>query len=236
MKKFATWLTALLLIATCSTAFAGNGNATKAVGNLGNPGVAPPQSMPYGRSYTEWSMAWWQYAIPKPLDVNPFGYGTDGTFGQSGPVWFLGGTFTGVNTTREITVPAGIALFFPVMDVECSTIEGGDFHGSNDAELRACAKGWADRQGAGEFGQLFCKVDGVELKNLTEYRFATPLMYFILQEMAWDNNIFFVPVAEGQEVYSVGDGYYIMLKPLPVGTHTLEFPFIHYTINVAPHS
>ena len=156
MKKFVTCSTALLLVAACFTAFAA-GNAQKAVGNLGNPGVAPPQSMPYGKSYSEWSMAWWLYADYLPLSVNPFGHGTDGTINQSGPVWFLGGTFTGDNTVREITVPAGKALFFPVMDAECSTIEGDPFHGGNEAELRACAKGWADRQVAGEFGTLFCR-------------------------------------------------------------------------------
>ncbi len=236
MKKFVSYLTALLLIAACATAFAGNGNVQKAVGNLGNPGVAPPQSMPYGKSYSEWSMEWWIYAITTPLDVSPFGYGTDGTLGQSGPVWFLGGTFTGVNTTREITVPAGTALFFPVMDVECSTIEtaASGFHGNNPAELRACAAGWADRQVAGEFGALFCTLDGVALKNVTQYRFATPLMHFILPASAANNNIFGMPVADGQEVYSVGDGVYILLQPLSVGVHTLEFNSIQYTITVSP--
>src|SRR5512147_858488 len=134
MRKLVICLTAVLLAVACSTAFAGMGNADKQVGNLGNPGVAPPQSRPYGMSYSQWSTAWWLYAMTKPLDANPFGYATDGTIGQSGPVWFLGGTFTGVNTIREITVPAGTALFFPVMDVECSTIETPEsgFHGDNE--------------------------------------------------------------------------------------------------------
>jgi len=236
MKKMVTCLMALLLIAACSSAFAGPQPAKKPVGNLGNPGVAPPQSMPYGKSYSEWSMAWWVYAITTPLDISPFGYGTDGTVGQSGHVWFLGGTFTGVNTTREITIPSGVALFFPVMDVECSTIETPEsgFHGDNEGELRACAAGWADRQVSGEFGALFCTVDGVALNNVTQYRFATPLMHFILPASPANNNIFGVPLAEGQEVYSAGDGVYILLHPLPVGTHTLEFNSIHYTIHVAP--
>ncbi len=238
MKKLASVLATVLLIGACSVAFAGKGNSAKQVGNLGNPGVAPPQSMAYGKSYSEWSMAWWVYAINLPLDENPFGHGTDGTIGQSGPVWFLGGTFVGSPSTieRTLTIPAGTALFFPVMDVECSTIETPEsgFHGSNEAELRACAKGWADQQGAGVFGPLFCKVDGVELKNLTAYRFATPLMYFVLPAMDADNNIFYMPIAEGQEVYSVGDGYYILLNPLAIGEHTIEFPGIHYTIQVSP--
>lgn len=65
-----------------------------------NPGVLPPQSYPYGRSYGEWSAAWWQWVFNLPVS-------TDGTtthplfvagdidcsYGQSGKVWFLGGTY-----------------------------------------------------------------------------------------------------------------------------------------------
>lgn len=241
MKKLAGWLSAVLLIATTAVTFAGKGNEMKAVGNMGNPGVAPPQSMPYGKSYSEWSMAWWVYAITTPLDVSPFGYGTDGTLGQSGPVWFLGGTFTAPWAPeihyRNVTVPPGTALFFPIWDAECSTIETPEsgFHGNNEAELRACSAGWADRAQAGDFGPLACKVDGVELKNLGAYRAATPLMYFVLPASAADNNIFAVPVTDGQSVYSVGDGFYVLLKPLSVGIHTIEFQNIHYTITVSPH-
>ncbi len=209
--------------------------ATPLNGNLGNPGVAPPQSMPYGKSYSEWSLEWWLYAMPLPLSINPFGYGTDGTLGQSGKVWFLGGTFTGANLVREVTVPAGTALFFPVMNAECSTLEPDPFYGYDEASLRACANGWTDRQVAGEFGPLFCKVDGVELKNIEQYRCQTTLIDIIIPATpAGDNNLFWVPVAEPTPVKSVGDGVYVFLYPLAVGTHTLEFPGIQYTIHVTP--
>ncbi len=236
MKKLAAWLMAWAVAALCTTASAGNGNAGKAVGNLGNPGVAPPQSKPYGKSYSEWSMEWWLYAASLPLSINPFGHGTDGTIGQSGPVWFLGGTFTGDNTVRQITVPAGKALFFPVMDVECSNIEAPPFFGSNEAELRVCAKAFADDQIAGVYGPLFCRLDGVDIKNVTAYRFATPLMQLTFPEaVPASDNFFAVDIAAGQTVYSVGDGVYLLLNPLPVGVHTLEFPSIQYTITVSPH-
>jgi hypothetical protein len=241
MKKLPAWLAMFALIAACSAAFADNGKAAKAAGNLGNPGVAPPQSMAYGKSYGEWSKEWWLYTMPKGLDVNPFGFGTDGTLGQSGKVWFLGGTFVGPwdNTiSREITIPAGTALFFPIMNVECSTIEteASGFHGDNEAELRECAKGWADQMVAGNWGPLYCIVDGVVLNNVEQYRCSTPLISITLPALAADNNIFFVPVAEGTQVSSVGDGIYIMLAPLAVGTHSLVIPNVSYTIHVVPAS
>ncbi len=235
MKKVVTWLATTTLILACSVALADNkGAAVKKVGNLGNPGIAPPQSMPYGKSYSEWSTMWWEYAITTPLAVSPFGYGMDPWIGQTGPVLLLGGTFTGVNTIRNITVPPGTALFFPVMDLECSTIEAPPFFGADPAGLLACAQAFADRMVAGEFGTLFCKVDGVDVKNVTQYRFTTSLMHFILPASKANNNIFGVDVKEGQEVWSMGDGFYLLLHPLPVGTHSLEFPGIKYTIHVVP--
>ncbi len=231
MKKFVTLITAALFLVAASTMAGPQNPPAKSV--PANPGVAPIHSMPYGKSYSEWSMEWWLYAMSLPLDVNPFGYSTDGTINQSGQVWFLGGTFTGANPNREITIPAGTALFFPVMDAECSTIEPPPFYGGNEAELRACAKDFVDDQVAGVYGTLFCRVDGVEIKNVTQYRAVTPLMTVTFPEaIAATNNIFFVPVAADETIQSVGDGVYVFLFPLPAGQHTIEFNGIVYTVNV----
>lgn len=36
--------------------------------------------------------------------------------GQTGHVWFLGGNFTGGSENRTATIPAGVALFFPILN------------------------------------------------------------------------------------------------------------------------
>lgn len=207
-----------------------------AVKQAANPRVAPPGSKPYGKTYSEWNMEWYLYAMPMPFSINPFCYGTDGTIGQSGKVWFLGGTFVGDgNLDRTITVPAGTALFFPVFNAECSTLETGEWHGDDEASLRTCANGWGDQIVEGKWGPLFCKIDGYKLKNLEQYRCETPLISInIPPTPEGDNNIFWVPVSEWTPVLSVGDGVYVFLHPLPVGTHTLEIPNVHYTIHVVP--
>jgi len=44
--------------------------------------------------YTEWSAAWWQWALSIPTASNPlFGKTDDCNIGQPGPVWFIGGIF-----------------------------------------------------------------------------------------------------------------------------------------------
>src|SRR2546426_11911178 len=68
-----------------------------------NPGVLPPHSHSYGKTYAEWSEVWWQWALSFPAATNPIAdlTGADCALGQTGPdafpverpVWFLAGTF-----------------------------------------------------------------------------------------------------------------------------------------------
>jgi len=88
-----------------------------------NPGVIPPQAKAHGMTYGEWSAKWWQWAVSLPLDHNPLADTADCSTGQLGSVWFLGGSFVSSTEERDCTVPPGKALFFPIINVECSTLE-----------------------------------------------------------------------------------------------------------------
>jgi hypothetical protein len=99
-------------------------------GSQGNPGILPPNATPHDKTYGEWSAAHWQWLYSLPVSQNPlFMDGdVDLSLGQpEGPVWFLGGTFSvlplpagGVlgKANRTGTVPAGKALFFPLISTE----------------------------------------------------------------------------------------------------------------------
>ena len=97
--------------------------ATAVAGGKGNPNpqVLPINSRPHGLTYGEWSAKWWEWAFSLPVSVNPL-FDTTGALasnGQSGPVFFLAGVISvsGI-AERTITVPAGKALFFPILNVE----------------------------------------------------------------------------------------------------------------------
>jgi hypothetical protein len=214
---------AVVLLAVAASALfthAGNGK--------GQPQALPPQSHPHGISYGDWSARWWQWCYSLPVDQHPLFDTADCSAGQSGPVWFLGGTFTVIDENpddplvegiaeRDCTIPVGTSLFFPILNVECSTIEG---NGETEAELRDCAVLNADHIVP---GSLVCTIDGVAVQNLSTFRVESPL--FEIGPLP-DNNIlesFGLDAPEGSTSPAVGDGVYVMIPPLPVGKHTLHF-------------
>jgi hypothetical protein len=182
-------------------------------GNNWNPGVFPPNKPSYGMTYSEWSARWWQWATSMPLDNHPLADTADCSRGQFGPVWFLGGNFSGSSGgTRKCTVPAEKALFFPIVNVDCSSLETGDFYGATAKERRTCARGIIDH-----VTDLAVEIDGVSLKNLTKYRATSPNIVFALAPLP---NVLGVVAGSGE---LVGDGYYLLLAPLSSGQHTIHF-------------
>ncbi len=181
-----------------------------------NPGVIPPDASAYGMTYAEWSARWWQWAFSLPIDRNPFfdegGSCANGARGQSepGPVWFLTGVVNVSGTAvRNCVVPAGKTLFFPLINVECSTLEPDPFHGNNAAELRACTTAF-------HFGDVFAEIDGAAVQDVGRYLKRSPMFTFTVPP----NNFLGVAAGTGQ---SVSNGYYVMLAPLSVGPHVVRF-------------
>lgn len=204
-------LIAVAVTLSASAVLAGGGKKVDGTGGgAGNPRIAPPHSHAYGASYGEWAARWWQWALSIPADNHPF-LGGDVLQGQTGHVVFLVGIFGGAEIS--LTIPPGTPLFFPIVNSECSTIEPDPFHGDNEAELRACAKGFIDHTSG-----LAAEIDGVAVENLSAYRHQSPV--FTIAPLP-ENNIFGLPA--GSTGLSVDDGYYLMVHPLSVGEHTIHF-------------
>jgi hypothetical protein len=186
-----------------------------------NPGVLPPQSHPFGKTYGQWEAAIWQWTFSLPADHHPLTDTAPPSTGQTDHVWFLGGTFAPTvgpggefigEVTRDATIPSGTAIFFPIINVESSTLEG---NGTTFAELSANSKFLADFIVP---DSLFVTIDGHSVGNLTSFRSQSPLFTF---GPLPDNNLLGAPA--GSTSPSVSDGYHMMLAPLSVGQHTLEF-------------
>lgn len=148
---------------------------------------------------------WWQSFLSVDASTNPLSRCDVGP----GKVVFLAGT-AGGPAARSCTISSDKAILVPMINVECSEIEG---NGTTPPKLRSCAAGIAD-----QFTNLSLAVDGVAVPgDLAKFRVSSPVFRFT----SVANNVFGVPAATNTR--SVADGYWALLRPLSVGTHTVSF-------------
>ena len=190
---------------------------TPGLGGNWTPGVIPPQARPFGRSYGEWANLWWQWAYRLPITGHPLFdlQGINAAAGQSGPVWFLAGTWSGSSGSpirvinRTITVPTGKALFFPLLN---SATWVCDFA----------------RTAPDSYRNMSCTIDGRSVKGLsdpltTPYRLLTPSFGAWLPEEDNYYQSFGLDWVGTATNPWFGNGVYLMLAPLSVGQHTVRF-------------
>src|SRR5437762_1456121 len=82
-------------------------------------GIAvPPGERVADTSQADWSKAWWQWAGSFDRADSPVAdrTGTSCHLKQSGPVWFLAGTYGTRRTIRTCTIPRDKYLFFPLIN------------------------------------------------------------------------------------------------------------------------
>jgi hypothetical protein len=181
-----------------------------------NPTVLPPVSSAHGKTYSEWSVLWWQWFLP--LTAAQFNACTIGDGG--GHVAFL---LAGPSACAG-TVAPGTSLFFPVASVECSSLEAPPFFGATAADRNTCAKGFFDALAG---GTLTVKIDDTELQNLTAYSTISPDFPFTVGP----DNVFNISCSGSCTGASTGYGYYLMLNPLPPGSHTIHIVAGNYGID-----
>lgn len=159
----------------------------------------------------EYSAQWWQWSLSIPADVNPLGdlVGSYCGVGQHGDIWFLGGTLDGSAVKRNCTIPYGKKIFFPVINAECSVIEG---YGETNEELSAAAKDLMDH-----VTEVKVLVDGILLKNVEKSRVQSKPFEFSLppgDTLGFYGN-------EPNPSPAISDGFWVLLHPLSEGEHEI---------------
>lgn len=192
-----------------------------------------------GRTAAEWTAEWWQMVHGTPVSVNPAldDTGEFAAIGQRGPVWFLTGDFRTTSVNRTVTIPSGVSLLVPVLNVEWDN--QGLAQPLTFTELQQLC---ADFVASIDPESLFFELDGTELADESiarvvagEFTFAFPA----------DSLGRFLGFDGSRGIYgpAAADGYWVMLRPLAPGRHTLRFggsagaPFnfaidINYTVDV----
>jgi len=169
--------------------------------------VAPKQVIS-GKTQGEWSTAWWQWA--RSFDgenSNPVADRTGESchLKQRGPVWFLAGTYGTNRTIRTCTVPKDKYLYFPLINYMVNSGVPGKI--SCDGVTDAV------REAIDGIHMLILEIDGVRATKLEAHRQVSP-------------DCFDAGALSGGRIKlspSAADGYYVMLKPLSPGKHTINF-------------
>lgn len=177
-----------------------------------NSVVTPPTVCANGESYARESAQWWQYTLSQPTTHNPFFDTAPANTHQSGHVWFLGGSFTGKNAVRNVTVADNTSLFVPIVNTEFERITTPNL--KTDAQLRKGAKDQVDA-----VLSSFATLDGHTIHG---YRTQSPFFNVTLP----DKNLFETfgyNAPAGTKVRVVSDGIWLNLAPMAVGQHTLKF-------------
>ncbi len=200
--------------------------STPVLASNSNPGVFPPESSPHGHTNGEWNAKWWQWMFSVPASRNPQ-VATNGlvdcSVGQSGDVWFLAGSFRSGSFSRSCTVPAGKALVIPIHNSWADNVCSDPL--LSVGQLRAIAASLVIPPTG-----LHASIDGDSLTNLESYRAISPEFSYTLPPSP-DNVIAAVfgvslpgPCWPSLTVTgAVADGFYVVVPPLALGSHRVNF-------------
>lgn len=182
----------------------------------------------YGKTYGEWAAEWakWAYSFPEGMNPIQDETGEYCGLGQSGKVWFLAGSEGLTGVERTCTIPAGRAIFYPIITATWVDFPGDEIY--SDEEVS-----WimASLTGAGDHA---CKITSTldtltDMPNVGEVpapvtarlrplvRAQSPKSTIVLPE----DNLFGIDSGKNERL--IVEGYWVMLPPLTPGEHVLKF-------------
>ena len=171
-------------------------------------------SKPYGKTYGQWTVEWWRWALSTPVSVNPV-VDVEGKYADvkqpTTDVWFLAGKFgTESNDlpNRQCKIPAGRAILFPVVNCEANSLEYP--HLKTEQEIIDYVSNDED---AIVKKECFLNDEKMPIERV---RSDPPTFPLIISK---DNAI----GVKGGSTIASADGYWVFLKPLPAGEHSLHF-------------
>ncbi|MGC2575173.1 MAG: hypothetical protein WA364_27010 [Candidatus Nitrosopolaris sp.] len=184
------------------------------VAGLSSVNILPPGGKPYGLPYAEQIKNFWKWSIGIPAKDNPVNdpTGEKCEVGQnsSSPLFYLSFNNGGFSQ-RTCKVPAGKALFIPVLESEVSQKEFPKAQTDQDLSK-------ATALDAGSANSLYFKIGDKEYnyQDLLKYRTHTDAF-----NLNFANNGLF-GIIQGGPTRAVADGYYVMTEPLAKGTYPIH--------------
>lgn len=194
------WVAATLLTVTLLTA-----NAAPRDSESGKPSVIGADMLTSdavaGISTGEWTARWWRWALTQ--SIAPY-LDPDGRFcdlGQEGPVWFLAGTNGHFRPQRTCEIPKDKYLLVPVINMVYWQAAPGSALPCKELQAHAA-------------------VNNEHLRSAVAMLDDKPLGDIRLLRVRSDGCFPMDPQAE-RPLLGAADGYWLMIKPLAPGRHTL---------------
>jgi hypothetical protein len=109
-----------------------------------------------------------------------------------------------------------------MLDVEASSLDEPPFFATSASDQQQTATSFA-----GDISDLFCFIDGVQVEDISAYR-ATTGQFSLSAPTPWVFN------QAGGNGTAVADGYFLMLRPLTPGPHTIHYGGTFHTADDVP--
>ena len=164
--------------------------------------IYPVDSKPFGLTYSEWSVKWWQWILSIPKDQNP-AFDDAGAFAgtrqDDSNVFFLCQIIETAKTIpwRTITLPSDKSIFMPIINwISIQVNNEADDEMQRDAQMHT-----------DEMANLQVTLDDIPVENLRNYRVLSP---FFNVSFPLDN-VFNVSPGNHR---CVSDGFWLFFRPL----------------------
>lgn len=166
------------------------------------PELYLPKQRVAGGTQSDWSKEYWRWSKSYPKGKGPSDdpSGTLCASGQSQQIWFLTGSSDHKPVRRQCTIPAGRPIFFPVLASHAEAV--------SDAATCRTLQGMLNSHTLGTR----------KMQVLLDSR---PLPE-ILPRWRQTTDCFTLRKSDGEHL-AASDGYWLALKPLPLGKHTIKF-------------
>lgn len=172
------------------------------------------ESRPYGHTYGEWTAEWWRWFLLIPKSSSP-AIDESGIFASKNQtseyVWFLAGTVASEDfksPERFCKIPAARSILLPVINCEANSLECPQL--TTDRELMKHVE--VDEN---TIVRKECDVDG---KPVPAQRVKSDP--FVFEVTLVEGNVY---GAKGGMTNAAAEGYWVFLKPLPLGEHYISF-------------
>jgi hypothetical protein len=155
-----------------------------------------------GQSVGAWTAQWWRWAFNQPIApyLDPDGRLCE--LGQAGPVWFLAGTNGRFRPKRTCVIPEGKYLLVPVINMIY-------MHPPSNTSTSTC-----------EDLQSNVAITNDNLRSAVALLDGEPLGDVQLRRVR-SEGCFHLDAGDPTSQLAAADGFWLMIKPLPRGRHTL---------------